>query len=223
MITRTHRQRPSFAPGRTGHPGPAARPMITWPLPAGAWPIGRLTNSLPCNGGSRTSARPMITRATPPPARAFRSKPGCRRATRRARGPRAVMHTPQLPAGACLIGQLENPLLRNGHPALSARPMITRHPPATPLACPWPHRASGPGRTPHDHLAAPAGAWPIGRLTNSLPCNGGSRTSARPMITWPLLHQHAPFGRSPGAAAQRGELADRTPSCTPRSSPLARA
>ena len=180
MITRHPPTTRFVRPGLTGLPDPTARPMITWPLRAGAPPIGRFENPLSWNGDPASSARPMITKATAPPARAHRSSPGATAQRGEPPDRAAAMHTLSLPAGACPIGRFENPLPRNGDPTLSARPMITRHPPTTRFVTPWPHRASGPDRTPHDHLAAPRWRVPARSIRESVVVERGSRIERTP-------------------------------------------
>ena len=119
MITHHPPATRSYAPGITGHPSPAARPMRTLPLPAGACPIVRFENPLSWNGYPAPSARPMITHH-PPATRSY--APGITGHPSPARTPHAH---PAAPRWARPIGRFENPLSWNGYPAPSARPMIT--------------------------------------------------------------------------------------------------
>ena len=140
-------ERPLGAPDLAGHPGPAARPMITWPLPAGAPPNGRFENPLLRNGypaPERTPHDHLHPPERPLGAPDLAGHPG----------PAArPMITWPLPAGAPPNGRFENPLSWNGDPAASARPMITR---------PLLHQRApiGQARVPPHNEASPRTARP---------------------------------------------------------------
>ena len=178
------------------HPAPTDNAVRTpWPhrasgpdrtphdhLAAPRWraPNWSIRESVVVERGSRIERTPHDHQATAPPARAHRSSPGATAQRGEPADRAAAMHTLSLPAGACPIGRFENPLPRNGDPTLSARPMITRHPPTTRFVTPWPHRASGPDRTPHDHLAAPRWRVPARSIRESVVVERGSRIERTP-------------------------------------------
>ena len=112
----------------TGYPAPERTPhdhLAFPPRPTVNWIIR-------CrHGHPALSAHPMSHLAASPPQHAPPGQsPGAAAQRGEPADRAAAMRTLPLPAGACPIGRFENPLPRNGHLTLNARPMIT-WPPST--------------------------------------------------------------------------------------------